>query len=248
MVQAFLEQYKAAHAAVAFLKRVDALKPVVEVQQVYERGGRQAAIFPEQCSYGFPRPLGRCGLRAAYFVGQALVFPHGKPWFGGERGARFQRPVQFFQQAFAERLHGPVDYLVDTPEVVGGLDDVVHSDRLVGNADGVCLEDKAGLVFRQTAPLDVVGVVGEVDLCAMIYAARHPVCLFLPQGSEQRRYFVAGIDSVRQRGVGRYAPCLSDEACPGHLARAAVIPHGSLGQSMGLGIFFRGDISRFRGA
>ena len=55
--------------------------------------------------------------------------------------------------------------------MVGGLDDVVHIDAFFRHTDGVCLEDVAGLFVGESASLDVVGVISEVDLCAMINAS-----------------------------------------------------------------------------
>ena len=55
--------------------------------------------------------------------------------------------------------------------MVDRLNNVIHIDRRIGEANGVCLKDKACLVMCQTTPFDMVGVIGQVDLRTMIYTA-----------------------------------------------------------------------------
>ncbi len=63
-----------------------------------------------------------------------------------------------------------VDDIVDAAEVVGGLHDVIHIDAVFGDADHVGLEDIPGLLVGELAALDVVGVVGQVNLGAVVNA------------------------------------------------------------------------------
>lgn len=45
---------------------------------------------------------------------------------------------------------------VYTTEVIGGFNDIVHIDALIGNTYGVSLKNIAGLVVCQTTALDMV--------------------------------------------------------------------------------------------
>ena len=64
-----------------------------------------------------------------------------------------------------------VNDIVYASEVVGSLDDIIHVHRSVCDADGVCLEDVPRLLVGELAAFDVVGVVCEVNLCAVVDAA-----------------------------------------------------------------------------
>ena len=55
--------------------------------------------------------------------------------------------------------------------MVGGLDHIVNFDRPVRCADGVRLKDIARLIVGKVTALDVVGVIGQIDLDFMINAA-----------------------------------------------------------------------------
>ena len=45
---------------------------------------------------------------------------------------------------------------VNAPEVIDRLYDIIHMDSLIGDANGVCLEDISCLVTGQSAALDMV--------------------------------------------------------------------------------------------
>ena len=64
-----------------------------------------------------------------------------------------------------------VNDVVNAPEVVGSLNDIIYVYGFISDAYGVGLEDVSRLLVGEFAALDVVGVVGEVNLCAVVYAA-----------------------------------------------------------------------------
>ena len=53
----------------------------------------------------------------------------------------------------------------------GGLDHIANLDRLVRYADGVRLEDVVCLIMGEAAALNVVGVIGQINLDFMINVA-----------------------------------------------------------------------------
>ena len=79
-----------------------------------------------------------------------------------------------------------VDDIVNTTEMVHRLHNIIHIDRIVSNANGVSLKDIACLVVGQTATLDMVGVIGQVDLRSMIDAAFQSGCFLFPKCLQQR--------------------------------------------------------------
>lgn len=101
-----------------------------------------------------------------------------------------------------------LDDAVDAPEVVGGLDNVVHVHCLVGDADGIGLKDVTRLVVGQPAALDMVGVVGKVNLDTVINAALDFAGLLLLERCQQWGCFRFPFSSG-QLGIGRHIPCFA---------------------------------------
>ena len=93
--------------------------------------------------------------------------------------------MQLLNQRFGQLCPCLLNDQVDTAEVVGRLNDIVHPDRFVSNADGVRLENVPRLVVSQAATLDVVGVIGEINLDTMINTTFNlPRLLFLECSEE----------------------------------------------------------------
>ena len=182
--EAFLEQQQAADAAVAVLEGVDALEAVVKVQQIIEGLFFLRVVCLEQLLHSDRDDLRHSGGPAANLVGEAFVVADGKPILAAVCGTVFQHGVELLDQALAEGMIGCVDNQVDAAEVICRLHHVVHPDGGV-HADGVRLEDQSGLIMGQAAALDVVGVVGQVDLDFMINAAVELCRLLFPQNRQQ---------------------------------------------------------------
>ena len=62
--------------------------------------------------------------------------------------------------------------------MIGGFDDIVHPHASLGDTDGVCFKNKAGLVVGQAAALHVIGIIGQLHLHLMINSAVDPAALF----------------------------------------------------------------------
>ena len=81
--------------------------------------------------------------------------------------------MQTLYVALRERGPRSGDDRVDATEMVRRFDDVVHRDVRTDFANRPRLENPARLLMRQAAALDVVGVVGEVDLETVVDAPGH---------------------------------------------------------------------------
>ena len=92
--------------------------------------------------------------------------------------------MQLLDKRLGQQFLGAVDNEVDTAKMVRRLDNVVYTDAFALDADGVSLEDIARLVMRQSAALDMVGVIGQIDLCLVVNAAFELHSLLLAQSSE----------------------------------------------------------------
>ena len=120
----------------------------------------------------------------AYLIGQAFVFSDGEPLLAAVGCPRFEDGVQLFDKRFGNPLFGTIDNEVDATEMICRLYDIVYTHTLAFDTDGIRFEDVTRLVMRQAAALDVIGVVGQVDLCAMIDAAFELHLLLFTQCSE----------------------------------------------------------------
>ena len=56
-------------------------------------------------------------------------------------------------------------------EVVDGFHNIIHVHSSIFNPDGVCFEDISSLIMCQAAALDMIGIVGQINLHFMIDAA-----------------------------------------------------------------------------
>lgn len=221
--QTLLEHHKASDTAVAILKRMDALETLMQVENVVECFVPPGVVLRKESLHLTVHLLGRRGLHAAHLVGQTLVVAHGKPLLTAVRRAGLELCVQFLDEDLGERFFGPVDNRVDAAEVVRGFEDIVHAQRFALDAHRVGLEDVAGLVVGQPAALDVVRVVGEVDLRAVVDAALETHLLLLTQHLQQRHDMPGSQLANGQCGIRRDVPGLARKKGSLDLSRGAVV-------------------------
>ena len=72
---------------------------------------------------------------------------------------RLKNSVQLLDVRFRYLVHCMFNDIIDTTEVIDSLHNIIYRCVLGGNAKSVCLEYKAGLLFGQTATLNMVGVI-----------------------------------------------------------------------------------------
>ena len=226
--QALLEHHETSDAAVAVLKRVDTFETLVQVEYIVERLAPPGVIFRKETLHFVVYLLRRSGLHAAHLVGQALVVAHGEPLLAAVRRAGLELCVQFLDEGFGKRFSGPVDDHVDAAEVIGGFENIVHTQRIALDAHRVGLEDMARLVMGQTAALDVVRVVGEVYLRAVVDAALETHRLLLAQHLQKRHDTLRAGLTPGQCGIRRNVPGLARKKCSLDFSRGAVVADGAL--------------------
>lgn len=221
--QTLLEHHKASDTAVAVLKRVDAFETLVQVEDVVERLVPPGVVLRKKTLHLAVYLFGRCSLHAAHLVRQTLVVAYGEPLLAAVRRAGLELCMQFLDEGFGERLPGPVDNRVDAAEVVRGFENVIHAQRLAFDAHRLGLEDVAGLVVGQPAALDVVRVVGKVDLRAVIDAAFETHRFLLTQYLQQRHDMPGSRLATGQCGIRRDIPGLARQEGSLDLSRGAVV-------------------------
>lgn len=221
--QTLLEYHESSNPAVAILKRVDALETLVQVENVVECFVPPGVVLRKESLHLTVHLLGRRSLHAAHLVGQTFVVAHGEPFLAAVRRAGLELCVQFLDEGFGERLPGPVDDRVDAAEVVRGFEDIVHTQRLALDAHRVGLEDVARLVVGQPAALDVIRVVGEVYLRAVVDATLETHLLLLAQHLQQRHDMPGSRLARGQCGIGRDVPGLARKKGSLDLSRGAVV-------------------------
>ena len=146
MAETLLEGDEPADPAVAVLERMNALKLPVKPNDVVDGDGLGGLISGEQVFHAGGNILWLGGLKATDHVGALLVVAHSEPRQSGILGSLFQDAVQFFDNGFGERRLRLVYHVVNSPEVVDGLDDVIHRDGLV-HGDGTGLKDEPRLLL-----------------------------------------------------------------------------------------------------
>ena len=231
--KALFEHNEPPDAAVSVLERVYLLEPRVEFHDVLE--GFRRAVFvlrkePAHFRMNVPRERGNF---AADLVRLLLVVPDREPRFPAVGSSGFQNAVKLLDERFGQLFTAVLDDEVNTAEVVGRFDDVVHVDGFVfQHADRVGFEDVAGLVGGQAAALHVVGVVGQLHLYLVVdtafAAGLHFVREYLREGG--------GLFFCRRstRGLGRILgdiPCLSGQERAIYAPLRAVIPDAAFGQA-----------------
>ena len=127
-----------------------------------------------------------------------------------------------------------VDDIVDAAEVVCGLNDIVHIDGLafalalvIGETDRVGLKDVPGLVVGEFAALDVVGVVRQINLRAVVDAAAHFALFLFAKSLQKGRGLLFAPATGGQWGVGRDAPGLAGKEGPLNLPGRAPVADGA---------------------
>lgn len=226
--QTLLEHHKASDTAVAILKWVDAFETLVQVENVVECLVPPGVVLRKESLHLTVHLFGRRGLHAAHLVGQAFVVAHGEPLLAAVRRTGLELCMQFLDEGFGERLRGPVDDRVDAAKVVRCFENIVHTQRLALDAHRVGLEDVARLVVGQPAAFDVVRVIGEVYLRAVINAALETHRFLLAQHLQQRHDMSRAGLASGQCGIRRNVPGLARKKCPLDLSRGAVVAGGTL--------------------
>ena len=143
--------------------------------------------------------------------------------------------MQLLDKRLGRSLLGTVDNEVDTTEVVRRFDNVVYANALTLDADGVRLEDVARLVVRQTTALDMIGVIGQIDLRIVVDAAFELHSLLLAQGDEQWKLLRAATFARGQSGIGGNVPCFSREERTLDLTCGAIVSCRALRNAVLLG-------------
>lgn len=138
--------------------------------------------------------------------------------------------MQMFDKFLAELRFCAFDDLVDTAEVIGGFDDIVHPHAFLGDANGVCFKNKASLLVGQAAALHVIGIIGQFHLHFMINSAVGPAALFLFENISQslQRGF-AFIAPFGLLGVFGNGPGLTRQKSAGDATCRAVVADAALG-------------------
>ena len=80
----------------------------------------------------------------------------------------------------------------------------------------------------QTATFDVIGVVGQVNLCSVVNASSELGGFLLPQRRQQWRLFLLGFPTLRQDGISRDVPRLTSDESAFNLSCGTIVAGGAL--------------------
>ena len=135
-----------------------------------------------------------------------------------------------FDEFLAELRFCAFDDLINTAEVIGGFDDIVHPHAFLGDADGIGFKNKTRLIMGQAAALHVIGVIGQFYLHLMINSAVDPAALFLFENIRQGlRHGFAFIAPFGFLGIFGNIPGLARQKSAGDAPCRAVVADTALG-------------------
>lgn len=145
--------------------------------------------------------------------------------------------MEFLDKGFREPVFDAVNDVVNAAEVVSSLYNIIYIDPVFRGANRVGLENVPGLLVGKPVALDVVGVIGQVNLGAMINAAADFTLFFFSESLEKRRGFLFAPAAHRLFSIGRQTPSLAHEKRSGNLPGRTPVPHSSLRKTMSFGKF-----------
>ena len=181
--------------------------------------------------------LRQTSLHSSHFVGQTLVIAHRKPFLTTIGSTCLEQQMQLLDICLMQRFSRRIYQVVQTTEVVHRLDDIIHIDCLVRPANRIGLKDVTGLVMRKSATLDVIGIIGKIDLGLMINASFELHLLLLAQHGQQRHDLTFPPAAFGQLCILRDVPCFAGQECSGYLPPGTVVTDGAFCNAQSLGKF-----------
>lgn len=166
----FPKHYQSAHSTVSILKRMNCLKSLMEIYDIFKRRFLYTVIFFQQRLNLFVYILRFYCVNAADLIRQFLIIPDIKPVSSLVRCPGYKQEMKMLDKRFREFSFCIVDDVVNCTEVICSFYDVINVNCIVSNSNSVGVEYIACLVVCQSAPFDVVGVVCEINLYTVIDA------------------------------------------------------------------------------
>ncbi len=170
-------------------------QPIIPVKQVEDGQTKKLFILGVYASavhvkwYGID---GKLRIRAMAVASEPEIFWRGDNEYVQEVIKRINLAPMYghLEPADAE-FNGPSEICLDKNYIHPlGLTRDIHALPRI-HTDGVCLKDVARLFMRQAATLHVVGVVGKVNLRAVVDTPFESALLLLAQEGQQRRSVMA---------------------------------------------------------
>ena len=110
---------------------------------------------------------------------------------------------------FSQPFFGSLNDKVYATEMVGCFYNIVYSDAFAFKSNGVCFENIPCLFVGKATAFNVVGVVCEVYLCAVINSTFKPRLFFSSQHSQQWHQSVFATFAFGQFRIIGDTPCLA---------------------------------------
>ena len=79
--------------------------------------------------------------------------------------------MELLDKSLRQSLFSVVNNIVNTVKVINGLYDIIHIDSTIRNTNRIRLKNVSRLIVSQFTALDMVGVIGQIDLSTMIDTA-----------------------------------------------------------------------------
>ena len=154
--ETFFEHHKPSYTSIAVLEWVNCFKALMQVYNIFERLEFLGIVLCKQSFHLAMNILRRTSLHSSDFVWQTLVFSYIKPFLTGIGGPGLEDAMELFDQRLGQFGFSLVNDEIDAAKVIGSLDDIIHIDTLIGNPEGVGLENISRLVMGQAAALYMI--------------------------------------------------------------------------------------------
>ena len=102
-----------------------------------------------------------CCVISTNFIRQFLVIADSEPAFLSIGCAVFQQVVKIFDVCLGELAQRVVDYVVNCPEMIRSLDDIIDIHSGIGNAYCIGFENISCLVVSQAAAFNMIRFICE---------------------------------------------------------------------------------------
>ena len=136
--------------------------------------------------------------------------------------------MKFLNEFFSQRCFGVLNDHVNATEMVRRFNHIIHIEDFIFHADGIGFKNISGLIVGQTAALDVVGIVCQINLCFMVNSTGVFARLLLFQNIQQGNWFLFSlVGTLRFLCIFGNVPGLAGKERTNHTPLGAVISNAA---------------------
>ena len=156
MFQTLLEHNQSAYTTITILKRMDSLKPHMEVQNIFKGLFFLGIVFCQQRFHFIGNFFRKGSIHAANLIRKLLIAANCKPIFSGITCTVLQYQMKFLNELLGQCRFCVLNNHIDTAEMICRFNHIINIENFIFHADRICFKNISGLIVSQTAAFDVV--------------------------------------------------------------------------------------------